>query len=161
MDEIERLGREVAVDVGQHIEIEQRALDYIQRIDSLGGALRAIEQGFIQNEIQNAAYDYQQAVEAKTQIVVGVNEFTTETLSTIDQLKIDPAIEHQARTRLAQLRARRDSAKVSELLTQLESAARGQTNLLPLLIACVENFITVGEICHVLRAVWGEYRPNA
>jgi methylmalonyl-CoA mutase, N-terminal domain len=142
-------------------EIEQGALEYIERIDQLGGALRAIEQGYIQNEIQDAAYSYQQAVEAKTQIVVGVNEFTTEHSTTIDQLKIDPAIEHQARARLAQLRARRDAAKVSDLLTRLETTARSAENLMPLFIVCVENAITVGEICQVLRGVWGEYRPNA
>lgn len=142
-------------------EIERRALEYIQRIDAAGGALRAIEQGYIQNEIQDAAYHYQQAVEAKTHIVVGVNEFTSEHSPTIDQLKIDPAIEHQARARLARLRASRDATKVSELLTQLETAARGQENLLPLFIVCVENSLTVGEICRVLRGVWGEYRPTA
>lgn len=142
-------------------EIERRALEYIRRIDALGGALRAIEQGYIQNEIQDAAYGYQQAVEAKTHIVVGVNEFTTEHATTIDQLKIDPAIEHQAHARLANLRARRDPLKVSELLTRLETAARGPENLMPLFIACVEHSITVGEICRVLRGVWGEYRPNA
>lgn len=140
-------------------EIERRALEYIQRIEALGGALRAIEQGYIQNEIQEAAYHYQQAVEAKTQIVVGVNDFTTKQPTNIEQLKIDPAIEQQARARLAQLRARRDAAKVSELLTQLEIAARGTENLVPLLIVCVENSITIGEICRVLRQVWGEYRP--
>lgn len=141
--------------------IEQHALAYIERIEALGGAMRAIEQGYIQNEIQDAAYQYQQAVEAKTHIVVGVNDFTTDQPTSIEQLKIDPAIEQQARSRLAQLRARRDVAKVSELLTQLEIAAHGSENLLPLFIACVENSITIGEICRVLRQVWGEYQPNA
>jgi len=140
--------------------IEQRALEYIERIETLGGALRAIEQGYIQNEIQEAAYRYQQAVESKTQIVVGVNDFTTDRPANIDQLKIDPALESQARARLAALRARRDSAKVSELLTRLEAAAKSPENLLPVFVVCVENFITVGEICRVLRGVWGEYRPS-
>ncbi len=141
-------------------EIERRARDYLQRIDEMGGALRAIEQGYIQNEIQEAAYRYQQAVERKEQIVVGVNEFVSNASAPLEQTKIDPAIEAQARARLQALRARRDAAKVSELLTRLERAAAGADNLLPLFIVCVENSITVGEICRTLRGVWGEYRPT-
>jgi methylmalonyl-CoA mutase N-terminal domain/subunit len=142
-------------------EIERRALDYIQRIDDLGGALRAIEQGYIQNEIQDAAYHYQQTVERKEQIVVGVNEFISAEPVTLEKMRIDPAIEAQARARLQALRARRDAGKVSEWLTQLEAAAHGPDNLIPLFIACVENSITLGEICRALRGVWGEYRPTA
>jgi methylmalonyl-CoA mutase N-terminal domain/subunit len=141
-------------------EIERRALEQIEHIDRLGGALKAIEQGYIQNEIQDSAYRYQQAVETKAQIVVGVNDFTVETPHSIERLAIDPAIETQARARLAALRARRDSATVSERLTRLEAAARGADNLMPLFIDCVQHHITVGEICAVLRRVWGEYRPT-
>ncbi|MDW8392443.1 MAG: methylmalonyl-CoA mutase family protein, partial [Oscillochloridaceae bacterium] len=86
-------------------EIERRVLDYLRRIDEMGGALKAIESGFIQAEIQEAAYAYQQAVEQKQQIVVGVNEFTSETAAPVERLKIDPAIEARARERLAALRA--------------------------------------------------------
>jgi len=141
-------------------EIERRALAYIQHIDELGGALKAIEQGYIQTEIQNAAYEYQKAIEHKTQIVVGVNDFVGEAASAPPVQKIDPAIEARAHARLAALRAGRDNAKVNELRTQLAAAARGSVNLLPLFITCVENKVTVGEICRTLREVWGEYQPS-
>ncbi|MGQ0601778.1 MAG: methylmalonyl-CoA mutase family protein, partial [Anaerolineales bacterium] len=140
-------------------EIERRATDYIRQIDDLGGALKAIEQGYIQAEIQEAAYRYQQGVEKKEQIIVGLNEFTSNTALAVETLRIDPAIEAQARQRLAALRAQRDSARVSELRTQLEAAARGRENLIPLFVACVEHQVTVGEICGTLRGVWGEYQP--
>ena len=141
-------------------EIERRANEYIQRIDEMGGALKAIERGYVQAEIQEAAYAYQQAVEHKTQVVVGVNEFTSEARASVDYLKIDPAIEAQARARLAALRARRDHAKVSELRARLEAAARGMENVMPLFVECVEQGVTVGEICQTLRGVWGEYQPT-
>jgi methylmalonyl-CoA mutase N-terminal domain/subunit len=140
-------------------EIERRAADYIRHVDDLGGALRAIEQGYIQAEIQDAAYHYQQAVEKKAQIVVGVNDFTNDTTAAVETLRIDPAIETRARARLAALRAGRDNTRVAELRGQLEAAARGTDNLIPLFITCVENKVTVGEICHTLRGVWGEYQP--
>ena len=141
-------------------EIEQRAQAYLDRIEEMGGALRAIEQGYIQNEIQEAAYRYQQAVERKEQIVVGVNEFMSDQGADIERLRVDPRMEQQACERLAALRARRDHARVEALRAQLEAAARGSDNLLPLFVACVENDVTVGEICHTLRGVWGEYRAS-
>ena len=143
-------------------EIERRAGAYLRQIDDLGGALRAIEQGFIQSEIQEAAYAYQRAVERKEQVVVGVNEFVAAEVEAgaVERLKIDPAIEARARARLADLRGRRDNGRVSELRAHLAQAARGADNLVPLFIACVENQVTVGEICHTLRDVWGEFRPN-
>ncbi|MBI3176420.1 MAG: methylmalonyl-CoA mutase family protein, partial [Chloroflexi bacterium] len=142
-------------------EIERRAMEYIAQIDEMGGALAAIERGFIQNEIQDAAYRYQKAVEAKEQIVVGVNEFTVEEELKLERLRVDPAMEQNQRDKVAALRARRDPARVSELRTRLETAARGSENLMPLLIACVEGDVTLGEICGTLRGVWGEYRPNS
>ena len=144
-------------------EIERRAFEYLEKIDELGGALKAIERGYMQGEIQEAAYRYQQAVERKEQIVVGVNEFTAaeRERAYVERLKMDPAIESQACARLAALRAHREDAKVSALLPRLESAAKGTDNLLPLFVECVENYVTVGEICKVLRGVWGEYRPAA
>jgi methylmalonyl-CoA mutase N-terminal domain/subunit len=143
-------------------EIERRAFEYLEKIDELGGALKAIERGYMQGEIQEAAYRYQQAVERKEQIVVGVNEFTAaeRERAYVERLKMDPAIESQACARLAALRAHREDAKVSALLPRLESAAKGTDNLLPLFVECVENYVTVGEICKVLRGVWGEYRPT-
>ncbi len=140
-------------------EIECRAEEYISHIDDLGGALKAIEQGYIQGEIQEAAYRYQRAVESKDQVVVGVNAFQMEERIELDQLKVDPAIEAESRDRLAALRARRDGTRVCELLTHLTHAASRSENLMPLFIECVENDITLGEICNVLRGVWGEYQP--
>jgi methylmalonyl-CoA mutase N-terminal domain/subunit len=141
-------------------EISQRAMEYITKIDQMGGALKAIENGFMQSEIQESAYRYQKAVESKEQIVVGVNAFQVEENLELEELKVDPSIEATQRARLAELRAQRDSARVSELLGQLENAARGSDNLMPLFIACVENDITLGEICGLLRRIWGEYQPE-
>ncbi|HQF69337.1 MAG TPA: methylmalonyl-CoA mutase family protein [Anaerolineaceae bacterium] len=140
-------------------EIERRVMDYIKKIDDLGGALAAIEKGFMQNEIQDSAYRFQKDVENKAQLVVGVNAFQSNDTSDLEQLRVDPAIEQQQRVRLAELRANRDQAKVNELLGHLESTAKASENLMPLFITCVENEITLGEICGVLRTVWGEYQP--
>jgi methylmalonyl-CoA mutase N-terminal domain/subunit len=140
-------------------EIERRAEEYLQKIEDMGGALTAIERGYIQNEIQNAAYQAQQLIERGEQVVVGVNQFQSEEKITLERLKVDPAIEQAQRQRLAHLRAQRDSQRALELLQQLEQTARGSENLMPLLIECVENRITLGEICHTLRRVWGEYQP--
>ncbi|RMF26165.1 MAG: methylmalonyl-CoA mutase [Chloroflexi bacterium] len=143
-------------------EIERRAMAYIERIDAMGGALAAIERGYIQAEIAEAAYRYQQAVERGEQIVVGVNAFTRpeETGTRLERLVVDPAIEARQRERLAALRARRDNRRVAELLSHLERAARTPDEpLMPLFIEAVEHDVTLGEICGLLRQVWGEYRP--
>ena len=141
-------------------EIEARAQAYIDEIDALGGALAAIEAGYIQREIQNAAYRYQQAVEAGEATVVGVNRFQVDESHRFELLRVDPAIEEAQRARLAALRARRDAGRAGELRAQLAAAARGSENLMPLLIDCVEADVTLGEICGALREVWGEYRPS-
>jgi methylmalonyl-CoA mutase, N-terminal domain len=138
-------------------EIEKGAQDYLAKIDEMGGALQSIEKGFMQNEIQNAAYEAQKAIEKKEQIVVGVNQFTVDEELTLERLKVDPAIEIGQRERLKELRERRKKERVGELLARLETAARGTENLMPLFIECVENDITLGEICNTLRGVWGEY----
>ncbi len=140
-------------------EICKRAMDYIKKIDDLGGALAAIEKGFMQNEIQDSAYRFQKDVENKTQLVVGVNAFQAEEKMELERLRVNPAIEQEQRTRLASLRQNRDNQKVNELLATLENAARGSENLMPLLVTCVENDMTLGEVCGVLRKVWGEYQP--
>jgi methylmalonyl-CoA mutase N-terminal domain/subunit len=142
-------------------EIERRAGEYIHRIDEMGGALTAIERGFIQDEIQAAAFDTQRAVERGELTMVGVNAFQVEERIELERLKVDPTIEQGQRARLEELRARRDQGRTSELLTQLEGAARGTENLVPLFIECVENDITLGEICGLLRRQWGEYQPPA
>ncbi|HEY9087127.1 MAG TPA: methylmalonyl-CoA mutase family protein [Anaerolineaceae bacterium] len=140
-------------------EIERQAAEYIRKIDEIGGALTAIERGYMQNEIQDAAYQYQRAVEKKEQVVVGVNAFQKDETLELERLAVDPAIEQNQRRQLAELRAGRDAARVSELLTRLESAAKTEDNLMPLFVECVENWITLGEITGVLRQVWGEYIP--
>jgi methylmalonyl-CoA mutase, N-terminal domain len=142
-------------------EVERRAGEYIQRIDDIGGALAAIEQGYIQDEIQNAAYAFQQALERNEETVVGVNAFQVDEQVELERLKVDPAIEQDQRLRLSELRARRNAPRAAELLAQLESAARTGDNLMPVMIACVENDLTLGEICGVLRGLWGEYQPPA
>jgi len=142
-------------------EIVERAQAYIRRIDDFGGALAAIEAGFINREINDAAYEYQQAIESGEQIIVGLNRFTNDEETPIDLLRVDPAIEAAQRERLARLRETRDNAKVAELRARLETAAKGSENLMPLFITCVENDVTLGEICHTLRGVFGEYRPDA
>ena len=142
-------------------EICSRASEYIQKIDEMGGALAAIENGYMQAEIQDFAYRYQRAVENKEQIVVGVNAFASNEVLQLERLKVNPAIEQGQRSRLAALRTRRDAARTSELLTHLETAAHGNENLMPLFVECMEANLTLGEVCGVLRLVWGEYQPPA
>lgn len=141
-------------------EIERQAEEYLDKIDQMGGALAAIERGFIQGEIQEAAYQYQQALESQDRIVVGVNQFQVQEDLELERLEVDPAIEAGQRAKLAKIREARDAQRVSELLTRLDKAAQGTDNLLPVFIECVENDITLGEICGVLRKTWGEYQPS-
>jgi methylmalonyl-CoA mutase N-terminal domain/subunit len=139
-------------------EIEAGAKAYIEKIDSLGGMLRAIESGFVQGEIQKAAYDFQRAVEAKEQIVVGVNEFAAEQERTIPLLRINAEIERSQLARLQALRAKRDSAKTRSALAELTRRAGTSENLLPAILASVEAYATVGEISDALRKIFGEYQ---
>jgi methylmalonyl-CoA mutase N-terminal domain/subunit len=141
-------------------EIERGAEQYIERIDAMGGTLAAIERGFIQSEIQNAAYAYQQAVERGEQIVVGVNKFQQEEKDPASTFRLDPALEQQQIARLRELRASRDGQAVETRLCALESAARSSDNLMPHILACAEAYATVGEISDRLRVVFGEYREN-
>jgi methylmalonyl-CoA mutase N-terminal domain/subunit len=138
-------------------EIEKGAEEYLAQIDNMGGALKSIEKGFMQNEIQNAAYVAQQQIERGEQVIVGVNQFRVQEELTLERLKVDPAIEIGQRARLKELRESRDQRIVEELLGKLKSAASGSENLMPLFIECVENNITLGEICNALRVIWGEY----
>jgi methylmalonyl-CoA mutase N-terminal domain/subunit len=138
-------------------EIETRASEYIAKIDEMGGALAAIENGFMQDEIQNAAYAAQQVIERDEQVVVGVNQFQVDEEQTLERLSVEPAIEQSQRQRLAALRAGRHDQTTRDLLARLKAAASGTENLMPLFIECVENDITLGEICNTLRGVWGEY----
>jgi methylmalonyl-CoA mutase N-terminal domain/subunit len=142
-------------------EIEQRASAYLERINELGGALAAIESGYIQREIQDAAFRAQRAIEAGEETVVGVNAFQMDDPARPERLRVDPEIEAGQARRLADLRARRDAGRVGEMLSRLETAARGHGNLMPQFIEAVEADLTLGEICGVLRRVWGEYRAPA
>ena len=140
-------------------EIQRRAGVYIEQIDAFGGALAAIDRGFVQNEIQSAAYNYQQTVENGDEILVGVNAFQVDEEIELEQLKVDLAVEVSQRARLEALRADRDAGRVGELLGHLETNARTKENLMPVFIECVENGVTLGEICGLLRGLWGEYEP--
>jgi len=141
-------------------EIEKGATAYLEKIDSLGGMLRAIENGFVQGEIQKAAYEYQRAVEAKQQVVVGVNEFVAEEERAIPTLRIHPEIEPEQVRRVEALRAKRDGGKTRAALAELERRARTAENLLPAILTAVEAYATVGEISDTLRGVFGEYRES-
>jgi methylmalonyl-CoA mutase, N-terminal domain len=141
-------------------EIETGALAYIEKIDSLGGMLRAIESGFVQTEIQKAAYQYQRAVETKEQIVVGVNDFIAEEERAIPTLRIDPQIEREQIQRLQALRAKRDSSKANAAIVELERRAATKENLMPAILAAVEAYATVGEISDALRRAFGEYQES-
>jgi methylmalonyl-CoA mutase N-terminal domain/subunit len=140
-------------------QLESTALDYLESIDSMGGALAAVESGYIQREIQEAAYQAHLALERKEALVVGVNAFQSDEAPQIELLRVDPAIGQAQRAHLAEVRSRRDPRRVEALLGALERAAKGSDNLMPQFIECVEADITLGEICGRLRQVWGEYRP--
>src|SRR6266404_1813267 len=141
-------------------EIERGALAYIEKIDSLGGMLKAIESGFVQTEIQKAAYEYQRAVETKEQIVVGVNDFIAEEERGIPTLRIDPQIEREQIQRLQALRAQRDSDKARATIVELERRSATQENLMPAILGAVEAYATVGEISDALRRAFGEYHES-
>ncbi len=139
-------------------QLEQKAVEYIEKIDEMGGMLKAIENGFPQREIQEAAFQYQKAVEKQTEIVVGVNKFQTVENEPIPIMKSDAAMEQKQVERLRALRERRNKVKAENSLAKLEESARNTENLLPRILDCVENYVTVGEISNRLRTVWGEYR---
>jgi methylmalonyl-CoA mutase N-terminal domain/subunit len=139
-------------------EIESGARLYIERIDGMGGTLAAIESSYIQNEIQNAAYEYQQAVERGEAVVVGVNRFKQAEGEAPVHFKLDPELEEQQIARVREVRASRDGAVVEERLRALEKAARSSDNLMPHILSCAEARATVGEISDRFRAVFGEYR---
>ncbi len=141
-------------------EIEQGAVEYISKIDAMGGMLRAIESGFVQGEIQKAAYDFQRAIESKEQIIVGVNDFIAEEERTIPTLRIEPEIERSQIARLNALRAKRDSARTKSALAELQRRAATTENLLPAILTAVEAHATVGEISDTLRRIFGEYQES-
>jgi methylmalonyl-CoA mutase N-terminal domain/subunit len=140
--------------------IEAGARDYISRIDASGGMLRAIETGYVQGEVQKAAYEYQRAIERGERIVVGVNKFQGDEGRSIPTMQLDPEVERAQIARVRALRARRDAAKTKQSLAEVESRAGSGANLMPAICTAVEAFATVGEISDTLRRVFGEYRES-
>ena len=146
--------------------IEAEAKEYIRKIDEMGGAVEAIDKGYIQKEIQDAAYAWQMAVESGERTIVGVNKFTMEEPPVTGLLKIDASVGEKKKAQLAQDKANRDQAKVAEELAKLEKAAQTPAegpehiNLMPVILDCVRAYCTEGEICGVLRKVYGEYKPH-
>jgi methylmalonyl-CoA mutase, N-terminal domain len=138
-------------------EIEARATDYLGKINAMGGMLRAIERGYVQQEIQNAAYEFQRAVDADEAIVVGVNRFTRENEPEIPLQRIEDSLERKQVERVRALRARRDGTRWQSSLRAVEDRARNGSNLMPAILEAVESCATVGEIAGVLRKVFGEY----
>jgi methylmalonyl-CoA mutase, N-terminal domain len=144
-------------------EIERHAWEYIERIDERGGALAAVEAGYIQSEIQDAAYEYQRQVERGERIIVGTNRFqSSEPEPTPEILTVDPSVRQRQCERLRALRARRDNERCRNALEHLQAtAAKDDDNLLPLIVDAVESDCTLGEISDAFRAVWGEARDFA
>ena len=138
-------------------EIERLAMEYIRKIDEMGGAVKAVECGFIEEEIQDSAYTFQKAVETGDQVIVGVNRFQTEQKVPTNLLRVDPTVRTVQSERLTKLRAERDSSAATAALEKLRAAARGTENLMPPILDAVKKRVTLGEICGVLREVFGEY----
>jgi methylmalonyl-CoA mutase N-terminal domain/subunit len=139
-------------------EVQQAAEEYLEKIDALGGMLAAIEKGFVQREIQQAAFEYQAEIENTSRVIVGVNRYQESAGQEIPILRIDPEIERQQVERLQRLRARRDPARVEAVLRELEAAARSQRNLMPAILEAVKAYATVGEISGVLAGIFGYYQ---
>jgi methylmalonyl-CoA mutase N-terminal domain/subunit len=141
-------------------EIESRAKEYIARIDTMGGVLRGIETGYVQGEIQKAAYEFQRSIERKDQIVVGVNQFVAEKETPIPTMRVDPDLERTQIERVQALRARRDSSRSNAAVAEVERRAHSGENLMPAIATAVEAYATVGEISDALRRVFGEYTES-
>lgn len=141
-------------------EIEKRAAEYIRKIDDLGGAAKAIERGFIQKEIQESAYIYQKEIEKGERIVVGMNKFEIKESTPKGLLRVDPAVGEMQKEKIKNLKRERDNKKVEDDLKALKEAASGDENLMPYIIEAVKSYSTLGEICDVLREVFGEYQQS-
>lgn len=139
-------------------EMEAKAWEYIKQIDAMGGSVEAIEKGFMQNEIAASAYAYQNAIQTEEKIIVGVNKFEVEEKTKQNLLSIDDNIRVQQIAKLAKVKAERNNKKVTELLSKIEIAAMGKENIVPHILAAVEEYATLGEIADVLRKVFGEYK---
>ena len=142
-------------------QLEAEALEYFSRIDAMGGMVEAIERGYPQREIAESSYRFQQALEARERIVVGVNDFVAEDEPPVGILYIDESAGETQLAKLAALRSRRDNRRVEQALEALRSGANGTANTMPLLLDAVRAYATIGEMCDALRAVWGEYVEDA
>ena len=140
--------------------IEKRARDYIAKIDQMGGSVAAIEKGYMQQEIQESAYRYQREVETSERVIVGVNKFQTQEPPPQGLLKVDPRVRERQIQKLAELKGSRDGKRVQGALTELKKTAQGEENLMEPILNCVRALCTVGEICDILREVFGEYEPT-
>jgi len=157
-DTIDPLGGSYYIENLTH-EIEKKALEYLGKIDDLGGAVAAIERGYMQREIQNAAFMYQREIETKNRIIVGVNEFTSGDVPPGDILKVNPAIEQKQRARIERIRAERNQETATKAIARVEQVARDGANLMPPIIDAVRAYATLGEIADAMRRVFGEYKP--
>ncbi|MDA8213512.1 MAG: methylmalonyl-CoA mutase family protein [Clostridia bacterium] len=142
-------------------EIETKALEYINKIEELGGAVRAIERGYQQKEIQESAFKYQMEIESNERIVVGVNLFTLKEEPGREILRVDPSVEINQRKKLAALKEKRDNLRVNQVLATLKTTAQGTGNLVPVILEAVKGYATLGEICGVLREVFGEHQQES
>jgi methylmalonyl-CoA mutase N-terminal domain/subunit len=139
-------------------EIEERTFAYLRKIDDLGGMLPAIESGWVQSQIQEAAYAYQRSIESRERVVVGVNDFQMEDTTAVPLHTLDPRREREQIARLQSVREKRDAGAVSRALEELETASRSDENLMPCILRAVEAYASVGEISDVFRKVHGEFR---
>jgi methylmalonyl-CoA mutase N-terminal domain/subunit len=139
-------------------EMEERAMEYFQKLDDMGGAMTAIEKGFFQKEIADSAYKYQREIDEERRILVGVNDYTIEEKQPIKVLRVDPKVEEEQVVRLQKLRRERDNRKVNEMLEKIHYAAEKDENLMPRIIDAVKAYATIGEICDVLRKIYGEHK---
>jgi len=139
-------------------EMEEKAMEYIQKIDDMGGAIVAIEKGFFQKEIADSAYKYQRETDDKKRIIVGVNKYTTGEETSIPMLRVDPKVEEEQVAGLQKLRRERNNRKVDEMLEKLHYATEKDENLMPIIIEAIKTYATLGEICGVLRKVYGEHK---
>ncbi len=141
-------------------EIERKSKEYIEKIEAMGGAIKAIESGYVQGEIAESAYQYQKEIENKKRIIVGLNQFQIEEQPLRNTLRINPEVEQYQKGKLARAKKERDNTKVKETLAVLKKAAQGKDNVVPPILEAVKVYATLGEISDTLREVFGEYRER-
>jgi len=141
-------------------QIEDEAMKYIKKIDTMGGILTAIERGYVQREIADSAYKYQRAIDKGEKIVIGVNKYRNTEKAHIETLKVNPEVEDKQKRRLEKLKKERDNKVVKKALAEIKRVAKSKENLMPAVLDAVKNYVTLGEICIVLKEVFGEYRPT-